>query len=251
MPVTRNTFDPANFMGGREGGVRYSDAMDAGGYLVGEVLGEKAGGYARKIADPLGILGMFDSPEPYQSTSGDRAIDIQRQQFQEQQAMQAPYAQFGRNALAGMGQYQESPEFQQIIGQGTRALDRGSAAGGMYDSSQAGGQMSSFINQATGDEAQRQYQQHLNALRIGQGAAGSIAGAAGNMAGQMGGIYGQQGNIAAQNALNQGQQQANLYQTAGNFLGGIDYGSMFGGGGGGNPYISQGNPLGLTPGQGL
>ncbi len=180
-----------------------------------------------------------------------RALDIQRQQFYAQQEQQRPFTELGQNALAGFGQYRETPEFGMMLGQGARAIDRGQAAGGMYDSSAAGERMAGFVNQLTGDEMNRQYQQQLNALKIGQGAAGAVGGAAGAFGQQGANIYGQQGQLAAQNALNRGNQQAMMWNTAGNVAGGLGNYLAMQPSGYQNPLMSSGNPLGLTPGQGL
>jgi hypothetical protein len=66
----------------------------------------------------------------------------------------------------------------------------------------------------------RQYQQALNNIRIGQNAVGTLGQAASGLGSGASSIYGNWGNQAAQNALGYGQNRSNSFNQAGNLASG-------------------------------
>ena len=188
----------------------------------------------------------------------DLNTQFQTDLFNEQQAMSQPYLDFGYQGVAGLGQgrdfdFRATPEYGYRQGLGNQAL------AGMQGISP---DVAQFAQRQMGMDLDRQeqdnsYQRLMDQVRIGQGQAGQAGGQAQQYGSALANAYQNAGNMnmAAQSAYNTGQQntmntalgQASsipAYMMWQNYQGGL-------GGGGGNPYISQSNPLGLTRGQGL
>lgn len=144
-----------------------------------------------------------------------RALDMQRQQYYEQQEMFQPYAALGTSALSNFGNYTQGENFAPQLRQGSNALAGSQAASGMLNSSNTGNRLSRFVNELTQEDMNRQYQQNINNVKIGQGAVGQIAAAGQSYGTNAGNVLSNQGNIASQNALNAGNNAAQWWNTAG------------------------------------
>jgi len=155
------------------------------------------------------------------------------------------------NALQGGYQMQESPMYSWQQEQGERALNRQAAAKGLSGSRASLNALSDFNRGLGAQESDKQYGRLLDMTNIGRGMAATGLGAgqsyaAGAGSALMGG--------AQQSALYSGmaaQTKGSMYENLGQGFGQMATNYLGGGSSYTNPYVSQGNPLGLTPGQGL
>jgi hypothetical protein len=186
--------------------------------------------------------------------ASDRAVALQREQYQKQLELQKPFYDVGVNALPelvaaskyknfGMDQFQQDPGYGFRLKEGQQALDRSAAArgglisGGALKAATRYGQdmgsqeyMNAFNRYQTERAARLQPLQSLTGMS--QTTANTLGTAGSNMAGNIGNAYMQQG-VNQGNALLAGSQArsssygdiAKLYgQTNPNF------GGLFGGG---------------------
>jgi len=216
--------------------------------------GKMQGDAARSAADTAGA-------------ASDRAVALQREQYEKQLELQKPYYEAGTNALAKMrqqynampaaftGQVQlnQDPGYAFRLKEGQQALDRQAAArgglisGGALKAAQRYGQ--EMGSQEYGNAYNRALDRYnANVSRestgynrlaamsgIGQTSAGTLGTAGSNMAGNIGNAYMQQG-VNQGNALLAGSQaRASSYGDIAKLYGQTNpnFGSLFGGGGGG------------------
>ena len=190
--------------------------------------------------------------------AANRAADIQYKMFQEQQAAQEPWRQAGINALNklaplmdyqkfGMDQFQQDPGYAFRLAEGQKALDRQAAArGGLISgaalkaASRYGQEMGSQEYQNAFNRYQAERAAQLNPLQslagLGQTSANALTNAAGNYGSNVGNIYMQNAANQGNAALARGSAYQNAFGGIANYLGrsNLNFGSMFGGGGGGD-----------------
>ena len=187
-----------------------------------------------------------------QAAAADRAAQLQKEQFDRQVELQAPWRQAGERALGkletaaeytpfGMAQFQQDPGYAFRLAEGQKALERTAAArgglisgGALKAASRYGQEMGSQEYTNAFNRYQTERQARLNPLQslagLGQtavnqlGAAGqayaSGAGEAGGQAAQarasgyMGGAQAIAGGLGQYMNYNQQQQQNSLLQQA-------------------------------------
>jgi len=219
----------------------WSFIIPAAASLIG---GKMQGDAARSAADTAGA-------------ASDRAVALQREQYEKQLAMQKPFYDVGVNALPelvaaskytnfGPQQFQQDPGYAFRLKEGQQALDRSAAArgglisGGALKAAQRYGQemgsqeyTNAFNRYQTERAARLQPLQSLTGF--GQTTANTLGTAGSNMAGNIGNAYMQQG-VNQGNALLAGSQaRASSYGDIAKLYGQTNpnFGSLFGGGGGG------------------
>jgi hypothetical protein len=227
--------------------------MSAGlGASVGGALGagQEQAGAARDAANVYGA-------------SSDRASDVQRQMFERQVELQAPFREAGLRALGklegasdytpfGMGQFQQDPGYAFRLAEGQKALDRQAAArgglisGGALKAAQRYGQdMGSQEYQNAFKRYQDEQQARLNPLQ-------SLAGLAPTSANQLGtagqqyasnignigmGAGTAQGNALIAGAQARGSAYQGIGQQIGNFMGSRPVEKYLNSLGDSNPYF--------------
>lgn len=211
------------------------------------------------------------SAEKAAETTGaatDRAIALQREQYQKQLEMQRPFYDVGVNALPelvnasryqnfGMDQFQADPGYAFRLSEGQKALERSAAARGGLLSGGTGKALQRFGQEMGSQEylnAFNRYQTEraarLNPLQsltgMAQTTANTLGSAGQNMAGNIGNAYMQQG-VNQGNALLAGNQaRSSAYGDVAKLYGQTNpnFGGLFGGGGGGGafPWNPEGMP---------
>ena len=206
-----------------------------------------------------------------QSRAAGQAADLQREQFDRQMELQAPFREAGVRALNkleaaseytpfGMAQFQADPGYGFRFDQGQKALERSAAARGGLISGNTGGALQQFGQGLASQEYQTAFNRYqtersarLNPLQslagVGQtsvnqlGAAGQNyasgmgealgAGAQARASGYMGGANAIGGGIGQYMGYQQNQATNSLLQQA---LANRNSGAGYGGGGGGGGY---------------
>ena len=188
------------------------------------------------------------------NAAADRAVALQREQYEKQLEMQKPFYDVGVNALPelvkaskytpfGMQQFQQDPGYGFRLKEGQQALDRSAAArgglisGGALKAAQRYGQdmgsqeyMNAFNRYQTERAARLQPLQSLTGMS--QTTANTLGTAGSNMAGNIGNAYMQQG-VNQGNALLAGSQaRASSYGDIAKLYGQTNpnFGGLFGGG---------------------
>ena len=219
------------------------------------------------------VLGAASSNRAAKAQSGaaGQAADLQREQFERQMELQAPFREAGVRALNkleaaseytpfGMAQFQADPGYGFRFDQGQKALERSAAARGGLISGNTGGALQQFGQGLASQEYQNAFNRYqtersarLNPLQslagVGQtsvnqlGAAGQnyasgmgeALGAAGQAraSGYMGGANAIGGGIGQYMGYQQNQATNSLLQQA---LANRNSGAGYGGGGGGGGY---------------
>jgi len=219
------------------------------------------------------VLGAASSNRAAKAQSGaaGQAADLQREQFERQIELQAPFREVGLRALNkleaaseytpfGMAQFQADPGYGFRFNQGQKALERSAAARGGLISGNTGGALQQFGQGLASQEYQNAFNRYqtersarLNPLQslagVGQtsvnqlGAAGQnyasgmgeALGAAGQAraSGYMGGANAIGGGIGQYMGYQQNQATNSLLQQA---LANRNSGAGYGGGGGGGGY---------------
>ena len=174
------------------------------------------------------------------------AADIQYKMFQEQQALEKPWLDVGKNALARLStglerggefgtpftqtNWQQDPGYAFRLEEGQRALDRSAAARGGLISGNAlkaaqryGQAMGSQEYQNAFDRYYREREAMLNPLqslaRVGQTTAQSLGGAAGRYGESAGALASQTGASSANALMTAGNARASAYQGYGSAAG--------------------------------
>jgi hypothetical protein len=216
----------------------WSFIIPAAASLIG---GKMQGDAARDAANTTGA-------------ASDRAVALQREQYEKQLEMQKPFYDVGVNALPelvkaskytpfGMQQFQQDPGYGFRLKEGQQALDRSAAArgglisGGALKAAQRYGQdmgsqeyMNAFNRYQTERAARLQPLQSLTGMS--QTTANTLGTAGSNMAGNIGNAYMQQG-VNQGNALLAGSQaRASSYGDIAKLYGQTNpnFGGLFGGG---------------------
>ena len=208
-------------------------------------------------ASLIGGKMQSDAARDAANTTGaasDRAVALQREQYEKQLEMQKPFYDVGVNALPelvkaskytpfGMQQFQQDPGYGFRLKEGQQALDRSAAArgglisGGALKAAQRYGQdmgsqeyMNAFNRYQTERAARLQPLQSLTGMS--QTTANTLGTAGSNMAGNIGNAYMQQG-VNHGNALLAGSQaRASSYGDIAKLYGQTNpnFGGLFGGG---------------------
>lgn len=195
--------------------------------------------------------------------AADRAVQLQREQYNKQLEMQKPFYDVGVNALPelvaaskyknfGPQQFQQDPGYAFRLKEGQQALDRSAAArGGMisgaalkaaqrYGQEMGSQEYTNAFNRYQAERAARL--QPLQSLTgFGQTTANTLGTAGQNMASNVGNAYMQQG-VNQGNALLAGSQaRASAYGDIAKAYGQTkpNFNNLFGGGGS-NPFASAG-----------
>ncbi len=211
-------------------------AAGAGASAASGIYGARSQSDAAKSAGQL------------QKEAADNSLAFQKQQYNDQKALAAPYVAAGTSSLQelerqmGPGgslsqqwgqtfqaptaeQASQTPGYQFALGQGLQGIERGAAArgnlltGGLLQAEQQYGQgLASQTYQQTFNNALTQYQNAYNQFQQGQANTyNRLAGVAGTGQTQINQL-GQQGQAAAGNvaniSLNSAQQQGNALQGA-------------------------------------
>jgi len=203
------------------------------------------------------------------SAASDRAIELQREMFEKQNALQEPFRQAGltgQNRLMellgiggqagaqgygsaaqpfGMAQFQQDPGYAFRLAEGQKALDRQAASRGglisgaaLKGAQQYGQGLGSQEYQNAFNRYQTERTAQLAPLQSLAGVAQSASNTLGQQAGQfganVGNIYGQQGANQGNALLAGAQARGSAYQGIGQLYGRTQpsFGGMFGGGGG-------------------
>jgi hypothetical protein len=188
------------------------------------------------------------------AAASDRAGDVQRDMFERNVELNAPFREAGVNALNklvpltdyqnfGMGQFQADPGYAFRMSEGVKGLERSAAArGGLLSGATLKG-----IQRFGQDLASQEYQNAFNRYQTERNARlnplQSLAGVGQTTSQQLGAAGTQfantMGNIGMTNAMNQGNAgmaRASIYGNTVNQLsqlyGGRNYGRSVGGGGG-------------------
>ena len=223
------------------------------------------------------VLGAASSNRAAKAQSGaaGQAADLQREQFERQIELQAPFREVGLRALNklegaseytpfGMDQFQADPGYGFRFNQGQKALERSAAARGGLISGNTGGALQQFGQGLASQEYQNAFNRYqtersarLNPLQslagVGQTSVNQLGAAGQNYASGMGEALGAgaqaraSGYMGAANAIGGGvgqymgyqQNQATnslLQQALANRNSGAGYGGGGGGGGYQDPY---------------
>ena len=166
-----------------------------------------------------------------QSRAADQAADLQREQFERQMELQAPFREAGLRALNklegaseytpfGMEQFQADPGYAFRFDQGQKALERSAAARGGLISGNTGGALQQFGQGLASQEYQNAFNRYQAERQARLGPLQSLAGVGQtsiNALGQAGQNYasGMGEAIGAG-----GQARASGYMGAANALGG-------------------------------
>lgn len=199
--------------------------------------------------------------------STDRAIALQREQYQKQLEMQKPFYDVGVNALPelvnasryqnfGMNQFQADPGYAFRLSEGQKALERSAAARGGLLSGGTGKALQRFGQDYGSQEYMNAFNRYqteraarLNPLQsltgMAQTTANTLGSAGQNMAGNIGNAYMQQG-VNQGNALLAGNQaRASAYGDIAKLYGQTNpnFGGLFNSGGSGAfPWNPEGMP---------
>lgn len=238
------------------------------GSVIGAVAGPVIGGlFGSSAADTQASAATQAAGTS--AASADKAIALQKKIYEETVARQQPWLQTGQNALAqmaqgtagpqaaymkpfGMADYQADPGYSFRLKEGMKALEQGAAArggllsGNMLRGAQEYGQgLASQEYQNAYNRYQQQQGNQFNRLAslagVGQSAVGALGQAGQNYAGNVGNIGMTSGANQANALLSAGQARASSLGGWGQALGGVDWGGVFGGGGG-----NSSGPSGVT-----
>ena len=187
------------------------------------------------------------------AAASDRASDLQREMFERNIELQAPFREAGVNALNkltplateytpfGMEQFQQDPGYGFRMSEGMKALDRSAAARGglisgaaMKAASRFGQEMGSQEYQNAFNRYQTERSARLNPLQslagVGQTSANTLGAAGTQFANTMGNIGMNQANVSG----NAQMARASAYGDMTNQLSNLA-GRYFGGSGSGSP----------------
>lgn len=217
---------------------------------AGAALGMSLGGAAEE-AFGGGETGAIRDAASAQGAASDRAIALQREMFNKQLELQAPYRKAGEQALNklvplateytpfGMQQFQADPGYAFRLSEGQKALERSAAARGGLMSGATGKALTRFGQDFGSQEYtnafnryQTERQARLNPLQslagVGQTATNTLGSNAGAFGQNVGGMYMDQGSNTANALLAAQRARSSSYGQLGSALG-----KYLGGGGGG------------------
>lgn len=185
-----------------------------------------------------------------QAQAAQKALDLQKQQYEQQRSDQAPWLSAGQGSLADLMKLSQdpssianSPGYQFRMQQGQQALERSAAAKGGLAS---GGFMKGLDRYSQGlasDEYGNRWNQLMGVAQMGQGTAQNLGSLGANYANSASNLYGAQGNANAAGTMAVGNGIAGGVRSLGNL-------AMLGMGGGlsalGIPGMGGVNP-GASP----
>ncbi|CDM90385.1 hypothetical protein [Xenorhabdus bovienii] len=180
-------------------------------------MGGIVSGIGSAVGGIIGGIGASKGAKE-QSRSNDRAIDAQTQMFEQQGQWLSPFREAGQSGLSGLqgmagkpidrnallGQYFNSPEYQQLAEQSRyQQLASAEATGGLGSTANGNALASiapqlgqNYLNMKTAEQ-QDMYNQLLGLVNVGLSGAGAQSAAAANNANALGSLYSQQGAINA------------------------------------------------------
>lgn len=168
---------------------------------IGSMIGSSKGASASAEAAKMAALAQF------------YATNVSKRIYEEQRDMFRPYYEVGTGALpeyqkmlSGDYEMTESPAAKYQREQATKAMNRAMASRGMSGSGNAINRLTELNSSIAAQDWNNQYNRLIDAIKIGQGAAGS--------AGQAGSAY-------ANNVGNAMNSLSNIYQNQGNTLSSI------------------------------
>lgn len=217
----------------------------AAGFMLGGPAGAALGmglGGAAEEAVGGGESGAVRDAAAAQTAAQDRAIDLQREQFNRQVELQEPWRQAGITALNkltpmatqytpfGMRQFQADPGYAFRLSEGMKALERSAAArGGLLSGATLKGVQrygqdlasQEYMNAFNRYQTERNAQ--LNPLQslagIGQTSANQLGAAGQTYAGNVGGMYTAQGATQGNALLAQQRARSSAYGQLGSAFG--------------------------------
>ncbi len=199
-------------------------------------IGALVGSNASKAATQAQVQAAGES-SAVQSQLGNRALDLQQQQFDLGRSDLAPYREAGTAALGTYAgevnrPFDQTPGYQARFNEGVRASDAGAGARGLLDS----GARLKALTRFGADQAEQGYGTYANRLAglagvgqtatqagvaQGQGFAGQASGTLGSLAqglsqtAQFGGQAQAAGAVGQANAINSGIQNGTLLYALG------------------------------------
>lgn len=245
-----------NPVGDPFGGAAYGEKNDPVTAAIGGAV----------ISGGMGLLGASEQADATQAAANTSAeasrysADIQKQIYDQTRTDQKPWRDAGANALAqlagltgsngellrsfSMADYKEDPGYKFRMDEGAKALERSAAARGGLMSGRAAKDMQRFSQGLASEEYQNAYNRFqsnqnnkFNRLAsmagVGQTANNALTSAGQNYATNVGNAAMTAGGNAATAQLVGGMGRASAYQGMGNALGKVNWGGLFGGGGGG------------------
>lgn len=185
-----------------------------------------------------------------QSNAAQHGIDEQKRQFNQIQTLLKPYVDSGNAALnaqndlngingpdaqqAAINKLQSSPEFAAMTQQGENSILQNASATGGLRGGNVQGALAQFRPAAFNQLLQQTYGRLGAQSSMGENAAAGVGNAGMSNAAALAGLYGQQGAAQAGAQIAGGVQQgqyANALSGAAGTLSGLNWGSLFGGGG--------------------
>jgi hypothetical protein len=145
---------------------------------------------------------------------------IQREMWEKQLELGAPYRQLGYGVLPQLnqlatGDISQSPEYQWRLGQGEETINRAMAARGLQFSRPAINALADYTGGLTSEMSANQFNRLLQLADLGQGATAQAIGGAGQYGANMANLYEQMGQTQAGGIMNQGNIMANMYGNLG------------------------------------
>jgi hypothetical protein len=145
-----------------------------------------------------------------------RGQDIQREMWEKQLELGAPYRQLGYGVLPQLnqlasGDISQSPEYQWRLGQGEETINRAMAARGLQFSRPAINALAEYTGGLTSEMSANQFNRLAQLANLGQGATAQAVSGAGQYGTNMANLYGQMGQAQAGGIMNQGNIQANMW----------------------------------------
>ena len=176
-----------------------------------------------------------------QDKAAKRAAQAQQQALAAQTALNAPYVEAGKNALAeyqklapyqnfGMAQFQADPGYQFRMSEGIKALERSAAARGLLQSGGTLKGITQYGQNLASEEYQNAFSRYLTEREarmnpysyltgIGQAAAAGQAANVGSTGAALADIASQRGNVQAAQAMGAAGAIGNAFNSAGTAAG--------------------------------
>lgn len=178
-----------------------------GGSLLGAGLQSRQAGRATRAQEQAAQAGIEEQR---------RQFDLAREDF-------APFRQTGTQAVNRLGQlvggdmeaFQESPDYQFRLAEGTRALDRSAASRGRLFSGGYGRDLTEFGQGLASTEFGNYFNRLMGLSQLGAGIAGQQAQLGQQTASNIGNLYGNIGQAQSQGALARGSIYGNLFNQMG------------------------------------
>jgi len=212
----------------------FTKSFDPGTDLIGGVFGGKAAGAHNLLTDPLDLFGRraeatADEVRQINEAAAREAITAQRGQIGRVTDLFDPFVSAAQTplqelqaAITGEGfDFTPGEQYTTGLDRGTRAIRRAAAARGSLDSSATEARLADLANALTAQETQRQIENRLQPIRVGQQASGVIGQQEAAGAGAGSSVF---SNLAGQNLLaaqNLGQARQSAFSSAAGGLQGL------------------------------